>query len=351
MKDLWDYLRNTDKPVALYGTGDGADKIIAVMKDRGIDGKIRGIFASDGFVRERTFAGFKVESYSAVKSRLGEDMIVLMCFGSGRPEVLENVRRISSETEFYAPDVPVYGNNLFDERFYRENRDAIDEVTSLLADDLSVKTMRNTVTNKLTGDIRPLSECEVSRDVSDSLLKLDPGAVFVDLGAYNGDTVLRYTDLFPDMGKIYAVEPDKRNFRKLNENTRHLGERITCINALVSDRDGVAHTDPAKGRGVHETEKGKVSIPSVTIDGILGASPADFIKMDVEGNELAALRGGRDTIRRSRPVIQAACYHRSEDIFTIPLEVLSIDPDYRVYMRHNPHVPGWDTVFWFIPSS
>ena len=80
MKDLWDYLRNTDKPVALYGTGDGADKIIAVMKDRGIDGKIRGIFASDGFVRERTFAGFKVESYSAVKSRLGEDMIVLMCF-------------------------------------------------------------------------------------------------------------------------------------------------------------------------------------------------------------------------------------------------------------------------------
>ena len=60
----------------------------------------------------------KVESFESVTERLGKDIIVLMCFGSSRPEVLENVYKISSLCEFYAPDVPVYGTDIFDTAYY-----------------------------------------------------------------------------------------------------------------------------------------------------------------------------------------------------------------------------------------
>ena len=346
MEDLWKYLKETDKPVALYGTGDGADKIMAKMEKDGTLDKVQGIFASSGFVRDRYFKGFKVESFEGCLERLGNDMIVLMCFGSSRPEVLENVDRIASQCEFYAPDVPVYGKNIFDRSFYEEHKAEITRVTALLADDLSVRTMVNTVTNKLTGSIEPLKACETSPEEENSLISLPQGSTFVDLGAYNGDTVLKYTSLCPTINKIYAVEPDKRNYRKLKENTSHI-ESISYINALISDKSGMSHIDLSKGRGVHEAKDGG-DIESVTVDDILKGDKVDFIKFDVEGNEHKAIEGAGESIKKYRPVMHMACYHRSEDIFDLPLEVLKIRSDYKVYMRHLPHVPGWDTAFIFV---
>ena len=87
---------------------------------------------------------------------------------------------------------------------------------------------------------------------------------------------------------------------------------------------------------------------STTVDDILQGQKADFIKFDVEGNEHKAILGAKETIKKYRPVMHIACYHRSEDIFDLPLEVLKIRSDYKVYMRHLPHVPGWDTAFIFV---
>ena len=346
MEDLWRYIKETKKPIALYGTGDGADKIMAKLDKDGTLDKVQGVFASSGFVRDRSFKGFKVESFESCRERLGEDLIVLMCFGSSRPEVLTNVDKIASQCEFYAPDVPVYGRNIFDKAFYEEHKPEITRVTALLEDDLSVKTMVNTVTNKLTGSIAPLKECETTPEEENSLICLPEGATFVDLGAYNGDTVLKYTSLCPTINKIYAVEPDKRNFRKLKENTSHI-ESISYINALISDTSGATHIDISKGRGVHEAKEGG-NIMSTTVDDILQGQKVDFIKFDVEGNEHKAILGAKESIKKYRPVMHIACYHRSEDIFDLPLEVLKIRSDYKVYMRHLPHVPGWDTAFIFV---
>ena len=346
--DLWTHLKSTNKPIALYGTGDGADKIIAKLKLDGTFDKVAGIFASSNFVRERYFQGFKVESFEDCHERLG-DMIVLMCFGSFREEVIENAHKIASVCEFYAPDVPVYGSNIFDLDFYNSNKDKIEEVITHLSDDLSVKTMRNTVTNKLTGDILPLEECETTEDEINSLFTLKNDSTYVDLGAYNGDTILKYTDKFKEISTIYAVEPDSRSFRKLKANTEELSSKIEInyINALISNKSGEAFLDDNKGRGVHESSKG-IAINSTTVDEILNGKPADFIKFDVEGNELIAIEGAANTIRAYKPVMNIACYHRSEDIFTIPLKVLEINPDYKIYMRHLPHIPGWDTEFIFV---
>jgi len=70
--------------------------------------------------------------------------------------------------------------------------------------------------------------------------------------------------------------------------------------------------------------------------------------MDVEGQEAATLRGAEQTIRRYRPKLLAAAYHRNEDLFAIPEQVLSYNPDYRLYMRHFPQLPAWDVNYYFV---
>ena len=116
-QDLWEYLQNTNKTVVLYGMGNGADKILAVLAERGI--AAGGVFASDGFARGNLFHGMPVRTWSDIKAEFGkENVIVLLSFGSSRPEVLENILRIRSEAELYAPDVPAFGDTLFTRAFY-----------------------------------------------------------------------------------------------------------------------------------------------------------------------------------------------------------------------------------------
>ena len=127
--DLWNYLKDSKKPIVLYGMGNGADKIIKVLENRGIN--IQGVFASDGFVRKKTFHGFELLSYSEAKEKF-HDMIVLLCFGSALPDVIDNIKRVSSEQELYAPDVPVCDGALFEIEYYNNNKNALESVFILL---------------------------------------------------------------------------------------------------------------------------------------------------------------------------------------------------------------------------
>ncbi len=341
MSDLWQYLQQTDKPIILYGTGNGADKIIARLESDGSMDKVRGIFASSGFVRNRSFHGIRVESYEEIRSRY-KDMIVLLCFGSSLPEVMNNVDRISSETELYAPQVPVYGNTVFDERFYNENINKIRKAKEYMSDSLSSLTFDNTVKYYLSGKISFLKECETSVEEEFGLTRLPVSSTFIDLGAYTGDTALEYSEVFPEITDIIAVEPDSKNYVKLAANTEGLS--IRCLNVLISDITGTTHINLGKGRGVHEQDAGK-DIVCDTVDSILEGKRADLIKYDVEGNELKALKGSAATIEKYKPVLHVACYHRSEDIFELPLYIKSLRDDYKIFMRHRPHLLNWDTQF------
>lgn len=339
MNDIWNYLKESDKPIALYGTGNGADKIIAKLECDGTWCKVKGIFASSGFVRDRFFHGIKVESYDSVKERLGE-MIVLVCFGSSLPEVLEFIDKIYKENELYAPQVPVYGTDIFDLKFYEDNRAQIEKARELMADDLSRLTFDNTIKYYLTGDIKYLKECECLTKDEYSLTVIGDCSTYLDLGAYNGDTVKEYRSVFPGISKVIAVEPDMKNYKKLSENITD----ARLVNALISDTNGITHINLGKGRGVHEQNKG-TKIMSHTVDNIMNGEPVHLIKYDVEGNEHKALEGSAETIRNNKPVLHVACYHRSEDLFDLPLLITKIRPDYKIYLRHRPHLLNWDTQF------
>lgn len=343
--DLWAVLKNSEKPIVLWGTGNGADIIIDELNRLGIP--VSGIFASNGFVRAREFRGFPVMSYEAAAEKFPE-MTVLMCFGSDRAEVLGNADFIASRHPFFAPDVPVAGDNIFNRAFYEAHKPELDSVREHLSDERSRLVFDCVINFKLTGDIKYLRLCESEDDIY-TILNLPVGVHYLDLGAFTGDTVAHFAECNPQYRHITAVEPDKRNYRKLQENTLNTAD-ISLIRAVVSDEDGTAFTAGKKGRGTHSDTSGE-PVAAVAVDTLLGgeASPI-FIKADVEGSELKMLRGAAKTIAEKSPFMVIDCYHRSEDIFTLPLEVLKINPGYRIFMRHRPYIPAWETMFFFVPQ-
>ena len=84
-------------------------------------------------------------------------------------------------------------------------------------------------------------------------------------------------------------------------------------------------------------------IQARSVDSILGKKTATIIKMDVEGFEREAIWGASQTIARYSPKLMIALYHRNEDIFEIPLLIKSINPNYKLYIRHQLYIPAWET--------
>ena len=343
-QELWQYLKEANKPIVLYGMGNGADKIISVLEEKGI--AFKGVFASDEFVRDKIFHGHKIKCYASLKEELGE-MIVLLSFGTERQEVLENIKKIANDSELYAPDVPVVGTGLFDSAYLEENRAKYDMIYNLLADELSKKTFENVVNYKITGDIKYLLECEVSKNEPyDSFLRLSEKETFLDLGAYNGDTVTDFVNRVKDYNKIIALEPDIKTFKKLEKNTSGF-ENIVLYNALVSDTCESKPFSMKGGRNSLVGEKGDL-MKSVTVDSLKEATKITFIKMDVEGEEVAAIKGAEKTIKNQKPKMLISAYHRTEDLFAIPEKVLAIRDDYKLYLRHFPSLPAWDINYYFV---
>lgn len=339
--DIWQYLKACKKPIVLYGMGNGADKIIAMLNELSIP--ISGLFATDGFVRDKYFHGLKLTSYSELKQKYGS-MTVLLCFGTARPEVLENVRRIAAEQELLVPDVPVCGNELFNLSYAAANRKELLWVYNRLADEASRQAFENVIRFKLSGKPEYLYRAEVEADEPESsFLIFKKGESYLDLGAYNGDTVLEFAKKVPDYSEITALEPNPKSFERLKANTAELNG-VTLINACATDKCGVAEFSAHNGRG-GSLGRG-ISVETVTVDALNKAFT--FIKADVEGTEAEVIRGAAATVSANRPKLQIACYHRAEDLIKIPRAVFDIRNDYRLYLRHFSGLPAWDMYYYFV---
>ena len=351
--DLWDYLTSVDKPILLYGMGNGADKILRVCESYGIE--ISDFFASDGFVRGHSFHGKVVLSYSEAKQKYGQ-FIVLLSFASSLPDVLETIRRVASENELYAPDVPVFGDNLFNTRFFHEHERELDEIYALFADEESRHTFRSIIEYKLSGDIRFLDACEANEEiVTRELIHPETVQSYVDLGAYNGDTVKRLIPIAPRLRKVLAMEPDRRNFRKLSEYAESLAGTldITALPLAAWNTRETLLMDASGNRNANLSAGGKktVEVCADSLDNVIGDLAPDYIKYDVEGSEHEAIEGSCKTIQQHQPRLLVSLYHRSEDLFALPSLLRDIAPNYRFYLRKLRYIPAWDLNLYAIPDS
>lgn len=347
--DLWERLAVCDRPILLYGMGNGADKILAVCEARGIP--VADCFASDGFVRGQIFHGKRVLSFSEAEAMYGE-MVVLLSFATARPEVYDLIRKVASRHTLYVPDVPVAGDTLFDRAYYLAHSAEFDAARALLADEASRISFDQVLYGKLTGELDTIlaAACEPGA-VWQTILHPARYITYGDLGAYNGDTIRELMGYAPTLARVYAMEPDPRNHRKLCDwaSTTTLSLTTACAAAWDSAGEGLfagsGNRNAALTDGKAPMRKNDGKRESVTLlppDRLFAGAQVDFIKYDVEGAEAEALRGTAETIRASRPDLLVSAYHRASDLYLLPMLVHQLCPDYKLYLRKLPSIPMWD---------
>jgi len=182
-------------------------------------------------------------------------------------------------------------------------------------------------------------------------IRLDESCVFVDVGAYDGDTIADFVAL--TRGKFrraYAFEPDTANFASMQQRLSRMPEsvrsRITARQQAVGDRNCLLSFTEGGGTG-SRVGASTTAVECVALDSAIFEAPS-YIKFDIEGFEPEALEGARQIVAKYRPALAVCVYHIQDHLWKLPLLIHSFSPRYRFYLR--PHGQVWETVCYAIPA-
>lgn len=222
-----------------------------------------------------------------------------------------------------------------------EHRENIERVYGRLADEQSKEIYANILMFRLFGEgpeIQTLPQEE--KYFPSELVSLSPEEVFVDCGAFDGQTL---RDLLArtggSIGSYYGLEPDPVNYERLERFAAELPGKLRAKAALSPCAVWGDETEiplyALHGPGSFAAPYGGMQVAATTIDKLLDGQRATAVKMNIEGSELAALKGAEMTIRRWHPKLMIAGYHKTWDFWEVP--ELMLRAGYSVYLRSYMH--------------
>lgn len=225
----------------------------------------------------------------------------------------------------------------------------------LWADDQSRAEFVAQVEWRMHGNFELLSD-PVPQEIyfPDDLVALRRNEVFVDCGAYDGDTIrsLLTREQARDCSVI-AFEPDPAIFPRLEQYVDALPASVRRRIELHAEALGATRSQvrfDATGDEASVLGIGSTLVECVTLDEALGGRAPSYIKMDIEGSEPDAIAGGARAIGEARPVIAACTYHAFDHPWQIPLAIAALSDQSRFFLRPH-HLQAWDLVCYAVPEA
>jgi FkbM family methyltransferase len=193
-------------------------------------------------------------------------------------------------------------------------------------------------------------------------IKAEEGDYVIDGGGCWGDTTLYFSHRVGEGGKVYSFEFNSENLEVLNKNLNlnpALLKRIEVVpkalwgasNEVIRYSANGPATSLAQASG--NKGQGSLQVTTVSIDDFVRERElprVDFIKMDIEGAELNALKGALETIRRFRPKLAISIYHRDVDFIEIPAYLNNLALGYVFYLDHFT-IYGEETILFATPNA
>lgn len=305
----------------------------------------------DDFTSETSFHGIPVVNTDAVP----KDALVLSA-SSARPVTARKRLRDAglAVLDYYAfrkhsglPLADMLDVSQFPAEF-EKNREKFETIYAMLEDEESREVFRKLVNFRLSADLDFMEGFvldEAAQYFEDFLDFRNEGESFVDAGSYNGFSSLGFIKRCPNYASIHVFEPEPANYELCQ---KALAERpnIKFYKAGLSDKNETLFF-VSDGTASRISDTGTSSIEVRRLDDTVD-TPYSFLKMDIEGAEISAIRGAAGTIAEHHPRLAICVYHLADDFWKIPETVFSIRSDYRIRIRH--YSEGLiESVMYFLP--
>jgi FkbM family methyltransferase len=223
---------------------------------------------------------------------------------------------------------------------------------TILKDSISKMVFEKLINYRLTCNLDYMSDfkLDMKGQYFEDFLNLQNDEVFVDIGGYDGQTSVEFIKHCPLYKSIYLFEPFQENLILAKVNLSNF-KNVHLIPKGLSDKKTTLKFDVnsfAKSASCI-SEHGSTEIEVDTLDSLVNEK-VTFIKMDIEGAEALAIEGMKNHILNDYPKMAISVYHKVDDLWKIPEQVLAIRDDYDIYIRH--YTEGTDeTVMFFIPQK
>ena len=253
----------------------------------------------------------------------------------------------------YAFDYPRWHGH-FDKKEINDSRDEINQAIELLDDQLSKEVFLGLITFRETANpihIKPANFI----DYFHPQVKPEQGDHIIDGGAWHGDSSLDFSHQLKGECKIYAFEPDSENYEKLKKTItkENIGHSVIPVNSGLYDKKATLFFKKEAENDMQfqvQTEQSEHKIEVTSIDKFVTENvinSIEFIKMDIEGSEIMALKGAKQSIQKDQPKLAICIYHEFDDLWKIPLLVKQLNPNYKLYIGHHSQ-NLFDTVLYAI---
>ena len=352
--EICEKIKSHNLPIIIFGAGQMAIMITDVLKSYGFE--ISGYAVDEKYHKpNQTYLGLPVYNFDELSKHSDEYVFILGVHDEdqGTTRTFEFIQ--DQKIIHYELYMILYKSLNYE--YVLENREKFAETFYWLADELSKKTMLEFLKLKITNDIKYCFEVYRPNEHFNELTNgvrtpNGGGGGYVDCGAFRGDTVERFIDWCGgNYEKIFAIEADPVNFAALEKLiTAKNYKNVVPVNCGVwNEKTTLTFADTNNGCS-HISDEGNIKINADTIDNITGGEKISFIKMDIEGAELAALQGAAETIKKFKPALAICAYHKGEDLITLPQFIKSLNPNYKLYLRKHTLAADSELVLYAIPQ-
>lgn len=336
----------------VFGASDAGKKLVRTLIDKGIE--VLGIWDNNVQKQGKKIEGISIISYEELKKAKNINLWI------GCGYAMQEEARIDSLDNIKAYRVGQTKEELkrawrLDEFYFPTYAAKAQKINNLFADDYSRK-VNNALVKLITQyDITAIDEFVTAeehyfvKEVIDGLSDKKP--VCVDCGAFTGEMPIAMRKMGINYKKCYCFEMDPNNCNKLelNMNATGMNKKVIIENSGIGEINGHLYFESIGANSRIVDYKTPNRIQTIKIDTYFQDIHIDYIKMDIEGAELGALRGGISVIQRDRPILAISVYHSLQDRTDI-LEYLHDNlMDYQFYLRQHAI---WDseTVLYGIPN-
>ena len=349
--------------IVLYGAGSAGIAFLYYLRDVGIYPRF---FADGNPDRWGQYCeGLEIIDYKEIINRVGSDALVIVTINTDGVKYcksFDEALRVGGHAGVHKNLRDSGCKNVIDYTFFRrcrelfrgdrynlpscsdvysmeQNKDKICEVYELMADEKSKEVFEKLVRFRLLDDtIRIPTEPQDKQYFEYSFFPKREDDVFVDCGAYNGISLRTFLNANNNCFRhYYAFEPDKHNFGLLldyiDQLPQEMKSKIDAIDKAVYDTDEKLKLYSLNGPGSFLADIGTQLTKGVCIDDAVEKTGATFIKMNIEGSEMHALNGAKKTIECCKPRMAIAGYHKTNDLWEIPLVIKKLNEKYMINLR------------------